>query len=285
MMTLEEYILKRKKEDGIREYDLDKRTQNIQICINYIFEYFNNYLDADTANETTILHEQKNEKYKKMLRDYDNEIQEWLVFLYSSHGKFMHKYLLNFINDTYFLLYDSEAEFRALSYEIYPKAIKKFKFLEGQSEMIFLFIKDAHKVKNQFSERNKDICICESIDDWINDTYRKYNVNIYNFCDEWIDYFYEYPDIWPRSHKHKSKNYDEYSKHKVTYESLLWDYDYKQKSNLFGLDALYRDMPKKPFIRGKKQYFESIMMYCWLHSIVGDHNYWNTYLDMIYTNL
>ena len=48
-MTLEEYIVKRKREDGINEYDLDKRLENTRICVNYIFEYFNNYLEATPA--------------------------------------------------------------------------------------------------------------------------------------------------------------------------------------------------------------------------------------------
>lgn len=75
----------------------------------------------------------KIEKYRNIIRDYDTEVREWLVSLYASYGKYMHKNLMNFIADDYFLLYDSEPEFRALSYEIYPKAVKSFKFLEGQS--------------------------------------------------------------------------------------------------------------------------------------------------------
>ena len=280
-MLLEEYIAQRKKEDGVNERNIEQRAQNTQICVNYIFEYFNNYLDTDAANEEIIQQEQKNEKYKKMLRDYDSEIQNWLVSLYSAHGKYVHKYLLNFINDKYFLLYNSEAEFRSLSYEIYPKAIKKFRFLEGQAEMIFLFIKDAHKIRNKFHEYN-NFYICDIINDWIYDTYKKYHVNIYNFCEEWICYFDDHPDIWPRGHKHKSKYYDEYHDKKGVYASMCWDYDYKQKSNLFGLDPLYRDMPKKAFVRGKKQYFEVIMMYHWLHNWCEDKIYWETYLDAVY---
>ena len=44
-MTLEQYILQRKKEDGLNEYNLSKRSENIRICVNYIFEYFDNYLE------------------------------------------------------------------------------------------------------------------------------------------------------------------------------------------------------------------------------------------------
>lgn len=53
-MTLEEYIVKRKREDGINEYDLEKRSENTRICVNYIFEYFNNYLDLKPADEKTV---------------------------------------------------------------------------------------------------------------------------------------------------------------------------------------------------------------------------------------
>lgn len=56
-MTLEEYVIKRKREDGINEFDLEKRMENTRICVNYIFEYFNNYLDTHPADEKTALHE------------------------------------------------------------------------------------------------------------------------------------------------------------------------------------------------------------------------------------
>lgn len=278
-MKLEEYILKRKSEDGINEYDLEKRTENTRICVNYVFEYFNNYLDTRQADEKTVLHEQKIDKYRNIIKDYDPEVKEWLVSIYSSYGKYMHKQLMNLITDDFFLLYDSEAEFRALSYEIYPKAIKHIKFLEGQSEMIFMFIKNAHSIRNTFNEYDRDFFISEGINEWIFDAYRKYGVNIYNFCIEWVDYFSNYPEIWPKGHKKKSEFYDkreEYKKFSAS-ESLFWDYDYKQTNNLFGLDTLYRNMPKKTFTRGKKQEFEAVLMYCWLHRIESDDLYWDEY--------
>ncbi len=282
-MKLEEYIYKRKKEDGINEYDLEKRSENTRICVNYIFEYFNNYLETTPADEKTVLHDQKVEKYRNIVRDYNPEVQDWLVSIYASHGKYMHKQLLNLIEDDFFLLYDSEAEFRALSYEIYPKAIKSFKFLEGQSEMIYLFIKDAHRVESQFTPYEKEIYISDNINEWIDATYRKVGVNIYNFCYEWVHSFYEHPEIWPKRHKLKSKFYEkrnEYKNIKVS-EFLFWDYDYKQKNNLFGLDTLYRSMPKKSFIKGKKQELETIMMYCWLHGVTSDEEYWDSYLENV----
>ena len=281
-MKLEEYIAKRKKEDGINEFDLQKTADNTRICVNYIFEYFNNYLESRGADNETILHMDKLDKYRQKLNEYDPEIQDWLVNLYSSYGNYINRQMKKFLTNDYYLLYDSDAEFRALSYEVYPKIIKKFKYLEGHSEMIFRFIKDEHRVRSMFHDYD-DFYISEKINEWIINTYNKYGVNIYKFCEAWVEYFYENPDIWPKGHKRKSQYYDKYrnSKNLNFNDSMLWDYDYKQKSNLFGLNSLYQKMPKKPFIRGKKQELEIIMMYCWLHIIESDAEYWYEYIQKV----
>ena len=282
-MRLEEYISKRKKEDGINEYDLEKLSENTRICVNYIFEYFNNYLETSSADDKTILHEQKIDKYRNIMRDYNQEVREWLVSLYSSHGKYMHKQLMNLVKDTYFLLYDSDAEFRALSYAVFPKAVKRFKFLEGQSEMVFQFIKEAHRIKSIMPPYEHGLYISDNINEWIFDTYRKHGVNVYNFCSEWVSYYYDRPELWPKGHKTKSDYYKRQSGYKSIDLSspVFWSYDYKQKNNLFGLDNLYRSMPKKCFTRGKKQEFEVILMYCWLHDITKNDEYWEEYLQAV----
>lgn len=287
MMKLEEYIFKRKKEDGIDECDYSKRLENTRICVNYIFEYFNNYLEMTPADEKTILHEQRVEKYKESLRHYSTEIQDWLASLYSAYGKHMNRNIKNYIVDPYYLLYDSESEFRAMSYEVYPKLIKRFKFLDGQSEMVYLFLKDHHQIESRLSIYGDSINVYESIDKWIIDTFNRYNVNLFNFCCEWAHYYYHNPELWPKGYKTKSKYYEKYCGEKDfnKYDSLYWDYDYKQKSNLFNLDTLYRNMPKKSFTRGKKQEFEVLLMYCWLHQIQGDNEYWDMYLENVIPSL
>jgi hypothetical protein len=280
-MKLEVYIFKRKKEDGINEYDLDKRLENTRICVNYIFEYFNNYIDAKPVDEKTILHDRKVDFYRKTLSDYDTDVKEWLVSLYSSYGKYMNRKLMNLITDVYFLLYTTEAEFRALSYDIYPEAVKKFKFLEGQSEMIYNFIKEAHKYRNgrlTFS----DIYISDNINEWIDETYRNHGVNLYYFCYEYADSYFDSPERWPAGHKKKGKYYDKRNEYLYKDSCLIWEYDVKQKNNLFGLDTLYRNMPKKDFVKGKKQEFEVVIMYCWLNFFADDEdNYWDEYSKIV----
>ena len=58
MLRFEEYVARRKKEDRLNEFDVNARAENLRICVNYVFEYFNNYLDitcllytSDAADE------------------------------------------------------------------------------------------------------------------------------------------------------------------------------------------------------------------------------------------
>ena len=70
-MTVEQYILMRKKEDNLNEYDLSKRSENIRICVNYIFEYFDNYLENSPDSEKTFLEEKKQDKLRKAISGLD----------------------------------------------------------------------------------------------------------------------------------------------------------------------------------------------------------------------
>ncbi|GAA0815710.1 MULTISPECIES: hypothetical protein [Clostridium] len=69
---------------------------------------------------------------------------------------------------------------------------------------------------------------------YINNSYSFLHVDIRDDND-----FYENEDIWLSTHRKKNQ--------------YTWrKYDYKQKSNLFNLDSLYRKMPKKAFVKGSK---------------------------------
>lgn len=268
MLSIEEYIARRKKEDKLNEFDVDVRNQNLKTCVDYVFEYFNNYLEITEMEEKTVLQKEKLEKYRKQLQDYEPEVREWAVSMYDEYGKKVHKYIRNILKrNELFFLYNTDSEFRSVSYDCYTKLIKKLPFLKDQTEMLFLFIKDHHRVESQKHFERGVPVITEEISDWIDKTWTKHQVNLLAFAYEWVDTFYDDEDIWPPTHKKKS----EYSWRK-------YDYDYKQKSNLFNLDSLYRRMPKKSFIKGRKQEFEILFMYYWIHDMEGDNDYWQEYL-------
>jgi hypothetical protein len=139
MLTIEEYIARRKKEDKLNEFDLDERTQNMKSCVDYVFEYFNNYLNITEAEEKTVLQNEKLEKYRKQLQDYEPEVRDWAVSMYDEYGKQVHKYIGNMLKeDELFFLYNTDSEFRSVSYDCYTKLIKKLPFLKEQTEMLIM---------------------------------------------------------------------------------------------------------------------------------------------------
>ncbi len=269
MLTIEEYIARRKKEDRLNEFDANSRLENIRVCANYVFEYFNNYLNITEAEEKTALLDEKLEKFNKQLYEYEPEVREWLVGIYREYGKHMNRIIGNVLKAyEFFLLYNADSEFRSASYECYSQLIKKYPFLKDQTEMLFLFIKDYHRVQSQQCMHDLPD-ITEGITEWIEKTREKYHVNVPAFAYDWANRFSENEDSWPATHRRKSQ-----------YSWRKYDYDIKQKSNLFNLDSLYRRMPKKPFTKGRKQEFEVLMMFYWLHQLEGDDDgYWQEYLE------
>ncbi|WP_341456103.1 hypothetical protein [Parageobacillus thermoglucosidasius] len=142
MLSLEEYIARRKQEDGINEFDKESRMENLQTCVGYVFEYFNQYLDITKMEEQTALNNERIEKYRKQLRQYEPEIQEWLVHVYAEYDKQINHSIARFLKkDELFLLYNTDHEFRSISYECYAHLGKQYPFLKNQTEMLFLFIK------------------------------------------------------------------------------------------------------------------------------------------------
>jgi hypothetical protein len=59
VLSIEEYIIRREKEDKLDQFDTNQRADNLKICVNYVFEYFNNYLNITEADEKTALKEDK----------------------------------------------------------------------------------------------------------------------------------------------------------------------------------------------------------------------------------
>ena len=275
MLSIEEYIARRKKEDNLNEFDIDERTQNMKICVDYIFEYFNNYLIMSEAEDKTLLQNEKLEKYRKQLGEYEPEVREWAVGLYNEYGKHIHRYIGKIMKENeFFFLYDTDSEFRNASYDCYLWLVKKLPFLKDQTEMLFLLIKDYHRVESEQRFNFGTPFISDDINEWMDKTWTKHQVNLLAFAFDWINYFFNNEDIWPSTHRKKSQ-----------YTWRKYDYDYKQKSNLFNLDSLYRKMPKKSFIKGRKQELEILCMYYWLHEMEGYDDYWQEYLKKVLPGL
>jgi len=272
MLTIEEYIARRKKEDRINEFDLNNKNDNLKLTIDYVFEYYNNYLNITEAEERTALHDEKLEKFRNQLMDFDADIRDWIVSIYSEHGKQINRLIGNILKQNeFFFLFNDDSDFRNVSYDCYYQLVRKHSFLKDQTEMLFQFIKDYHRIKSERTWIQNNIAISDDIGEWVESTLNKYKVNVLTFAYDWVIRFYKNEESWPRSHRIKGKN-----------SWSTYDYDFKQHRNLFNLDSMYRRMPKKAFLRGRKQELEILMMYFYLHNIEADEEgYWDEYLKKV----
>lgn len=266
MLTIEEYIARRKKEDHLDEFNIKESNNNLRVCVNYVFEYYHNYLNITPQEERTVLKDEKIEKYVKQLEGYNKDIQEWLLGIFVEYDKRLNQIIAGFLKkEEFFFLFNSESEFRSVSYDCYAYLIKRYPFIKNETEMLYKFIKEYHYVSSQLYWESDKVFICEEITAWITGTWSKYQVNILRFVHQWVYSFCKNEDSWPTKHKRKNIYGD-------------YEYDIKQKNNLFNLDSLYRRMPKKTFTRGRKQEFEILMMYEWIQTIEPNEDYWEEYL-------
>lgn len=272
MLTLEEYIAKRKKEDRLNEFNIEKRLENIRLSVNYIFEYYDGYLNITDMEHKTVLNNERLEKFRRQVEHYDKDVQDWLIGLYDEYGKYMHKNIAKVIdkNDV-FLLYHKDSEFRSVSYDCYSKLIKQYPFLKDQTEMLYQFIKDYHRIRSIDSGDFEDVpFFTQPMGDWIKGTYAKFKVNLVEFAYSYAMTFFDNDSKWPTGHKKKTGK-----------EYMPFDYDYKQKKNLFNIDSVYSKVSSKSFIKGRKQELELLIMYYWLHSIENDEEYWVEYTSRV----
>lgn len=272
MLTLEEYIAKRKKEDGLNEFDMNNRLDNLRICNNYVFEFFNQYLESMDVDERTVLNDERLRKYKNQLNNFSPDIQDWLVNIYDEYEQHLNKLIINFLKkDDLFFLYHTKDEFRSLSYDCYADLIKRSPFIKGNAENIFKFIKEYHLLESQRIMDISSVFISQEVNDWVEQTWMKYKVSLVAFAYDWIIRFYDNKDLWPAKHKSKSKE-----------DYIDYEYDIKQKSNLFNMNYFYRRVSNKPFLKGKKQYLEILLMYFWIKDISGDEeDYWDEYISKV----
>ena len=275
MLRVEEYIVKRKIEDGLNEFSYRDRMGNLKQCINYLFEYFNNYLEQEGADKKTVGEIEKINRYQNQIQKYSTELESWLLDQYDTHGNQVDRIISNVVRkEELFMLYYEEKEYRELSYRCYSEVIKKYKYLSYESEFIYKFIKEYQKTEGERNTRfyeNRDFG--EKVTEWLSETERKYGVSIIAFANDYINIFYSNTAMWPSKHKKASKEF-----------LLEYDYDYKAKKNLFGIDALYIKIKNRPFIRGHKQELEFMLLFMYLANIEPDEEYWHEYMTSYYNH-
>ncbi|WP_024295643.1 hypothetical protein [Lacrimispora indolis] len=273
MIRLEEYIAKRKMEDHLNEFDMELKVSNIKKSIEYIFEYFSNYLPLEGAEDHSAEENERINKYEKALREYSPELSRWFVTIYDETGHQVSKTIQKYCDNTSgFLLTFEDSEFRTISYNCYAELIKKRPCLRDETERLYQFIKEYHAV---VTKREYEYFgfpqISEKITTWLNDTYIKYNVNLAVAIKKYLtEEFYNNVDMLPSGSKNKSDH---------PYRGHIYKYNYKNRTNLFNINGYYSRFGNKPFLNGKKKSIEILMMFTWLGDVSGeDSDFFQKYL-------
>lgn len=270
LISIEEYISKRKREDGLNELDPQQRVKNMGMFINYVVEYFDKYINPEKVDINRVQKERKIEKLKKQLRIYDEDIKEWMISIFEKYEKRIDISLNSFIKkDNMNYISYREEDFIKCAEDFYSKNINKMPFLKDNKEKLSSIIKSIIRKDKLTSKELQDYFrLGTGVIHWIKDTYENYSVNILDFAYRYVDDFYEH---------HVQFEFDrEYNK-----SILKAEYNIKTNNNLFGIDELYEEIKDRPFIRNHKDDLEMIFMHIWLFNLNGDEVYWNTYINKI----
>lgn len=272
-MKIDEYIKKRISDDQVNIMDLKDKDRNLQLCLNYIFDYFNTYVTADVLQKKIITDNVKLEKYSNSIREYSNDTKLWLTDMFVKYNKRMNTVIWNVLkSNDLFLLMNTESEFRKVSYQCYSKLIKKHPFLEDYIEELYKCILDIHRIKSldysfECENQYRFVSFNEKIDKYVRDILKNENVNLLAWAELYAEYFSDSKHLWP-TYTIVKQNYGE-------------EYDIsKAKNNYFNIDTLYSKISTYKYLRGKKKILEILVMYYWAHYIMGieDDDFYKEYM-------
>ncbi|BDC57225.1 hypothetical protein NC3_01850 [Bacillus altitudinis] len=71
--------------------------------------------------------------------------------------------------------------------------------------MLFLFIKDHHRIHNTPKRDFGNLFISEGVEEWINSTWNKYQVNLLTFASDYVSRFFENEESWDVKHRIRGK--------------------------------------------------------------------------------
>ncbi|MCF3943073.1 hypothetical protein [Oceanobacillus alkalisoli] len=264
MLKIEEYISMRKRKEKINEFDFTKHSDNMGKIIQFVSEYFNDYLNPEDYNYELIKLQQTIEKSKKtLINQYPN-----------THG-FIEEYYLNKKKriDTFIKkvcdaqkdidIFYKENEFLEIAKEVSHR-LSDCELSDDDFSKVVLAVKDYWKYNISKPNRSEMKGLDNNIVKWVMDSYREFGVNIasyaFNIAWKWSDKYVE--------HKY-SRQYDEHY--------YINSYDYRYQDNPFDIEEEYEKHQDKPFMQGKRDYFEMLVMYSWLFDVLEDTSYWPEY--------
>lgn len=267
MLKLEEYIVKRKKEDKIDEFDFKKHSANMASIIKYVTDYFNNYLSLEDYDYEKIKTQQTVDKFKNDIQKKYPETHEYIISYYLNNKIRLDKY----VSKAYEGMKDSELFYKEEDYIKVAKYVIEKKLNVPMDGMLCHKLSIMAREYKQAESESPSISEMKELDnaivDWIKGVFRKYHVNLLNYASEVSYHYYE---------TYVVREYDRETE--VFY--YINKYDYRYQENPFDINDIYARNEHREFIKDHKGELEMLIMYCWLNEEIKDLDYWAEYVQL-----
>lgn len=248
LLSLEEYIKKRKTKDRVNDFNLDKRDSNVQACINYVIDYYFKYLNQDQTKVRDSKHQKSLEKLKSIFkRKFDDQIIEnGLLQIFDNYGKRIDIQLQHFVDDLedFSLLY-SDNDFKNLVNRFCDENNLKMPFLKEHKDFLFLLIKKLYDMDNEY-DSFEGYQTSPNVYVWLKDTFQNYSVNITNFIHDYLLHM---------DYDTRQKYIDNYPE----MERVPFDFEY-----------IYEKYKSRPFLNKNKSEFKELFLIDWKNWIERD---------------
>lgn len=267
MLKLEDYIIKRKKADKIDEFDLKKHSENMATVINYVTDYFNNYLSIEDYDYERLKTQKVIDKFKKNIEKKYPETYEYIISYYWDNKVRLDKY----IEKAYENIKDSELFYREDDYNKVAEYVIEKKLNCVVNEVLFsklsLIAREYKRLQSEAPSVSEMKELDNSLVDWVKGVYRKYQVDLLEYS---RGVAYHYYETYVES-KYDRENDTFYYINK---------YDYRYQENPFDINDIYVRNEHREFIKDKKGELEMLIMYWWLNYEISDLDYWPEYVKL-----
>lgn len=269
MQKIEDYIHTRKLKDKLDEFDFSKRSKNMGKIINYVSEYFNDYLTPEDFSEEILKLQQNLEKSRKRLEEDYPSSHLFIEAFYMEHQKRIDTFIGKVVqNSVEAPLYYQLSDYMVIAKEVLYNRL----LMKGESEEnlnnVAIAVGEYMERRNEEPDRSSMKELDSVIVNWIINAYYEYGVNL-------LEFGYGYMNEWEKKHTERTYSWD-------TRESYLINhYDYQYQDNPFNLNQWYGQHKDIPFIEGKKYFLEMLLMYIWLFEILDDSSYWGEYTQLM----
>jgi hypothetical protein len=268
MLTVEEYISQMKKKDKLDEFNFRNHAENMAKVISYVMEYFNNYLNPEVYDYEKIKIEQSLVKIEKEIAKDFLESKDFIIEYYRNTKTRIDRVLKNAIKDyEYMDLFYLDSDYEKVVADFCSSSKIRSTDIAQYRDKLMVLVKE---IKKKLTEKPQvvDFKFLDSrLISWIQETYREYGVNLYEFAGKITWNYYE---------KYVESKYDKL-RQEFTY---INHYNYRYNDNAFEVEEIYKDNSHRPFINGHKGELEMIIMYDWLFYHIKDTEYWSEYVNL-----